>query len=33
VIPVEAEPHPPLEEFTDSPSKSNGAADGDGASD
>jgi DNA gyrase subunit A len=33
VIPVEAEPHPPLEEFTDSQAKSNGAADGEGASD
>jgi DNA gyrase subunit A len=33
VIPAEAEPHPPLEEFTDSPGKNNGATDGDGASD
>ncbi len=33
VIPHEAEPHPPLEEFTDSPGKSNGAADADGAQD
>ncbi len=33
VIPAEAEPHPPLEDFTDSPGKSNGAADGEGAPD